>query len=134
MIGEKIRIYRRKKGISLTELSRQANISKSYLSYIERDVKQNPSIDVLMKIASVLGISIEDLIENSEESNEDEELLDDEWLELIREAIKAGVTKEQFKEFQEYVKYENWSKNKSQRRNDEGKLRNDKHSRGKKRQ
>ncbi|RSL31675.1 helix-turn-helix domain-containing protein [Salibacterium salarium] len=116
MIGQKIKLYRRKKGLSLSDLSNKSNISKSYLSYIERDVKQNPSIDVLKKIASVMDISVEELIEDSIPGLQDEQTLDEEWILLIQEAIRAGVSKEQFKDFQEYIKYENWTRQKREKR------------------
>ncbi|WP_158734942.1 helix-turn-helix domain-containing protein [Alteribacillus sp. YIM 98480] len=111
MIGKKIRLYRRTKRMSLTELSRKADVSKSYLSYIERDVKQNPSIEVLKKIAAVMDITVEELIEDSLPSiYEEAHDLDEEWLNLIQEAIDAGISKQQFKDFQEYIKYEKWSR------------------------
>ncbi|SDI50566.1 helix-turn-helix domain-containing protein [Alteribacillus bidgolensis] len=119
MIGKKIRLYRRTKGMSLTELSRKANISKSYLSYIERDVKQNPSIEVLKKIAAVMDITVEELIEDSLPSiYKEEHYLDEEWLNLIQEAIDAGISKEQFKDFQEYIKYEKWSRHHKKKKKD----------------
>ncbi|MDQ0300765.1 XRE family transcriptional regulator of biofilm formation [Salibacterium salarium] len=118
MIGQKIKLYRRKKGLSLSELSTKSNISKSYLSYIERDVKQNPSIDVLKKIAAVMEISVEELIEDSLPGlYQEEQLLDDEWILLIQQAIREGVSKQQFKDFQEYVKYENWTRRKRENSN-----------------
>ncbi|RSL32489.1 helix-turn-helix domain-containing protein [Salibacterium salarium] len=116
MIGQKIKLYRRKKGLSLSELSTKSNISKSYLSYIERDVKQNPSIDVLKKIATVMEISVEELIEDSLPGlYQEEHLLDDEWILLIQQAIREGVSKQQFKDFQEYIKYENWTRRKTRK-------------------
>ncbi|MGY4690611.1 helix-turn-helix domain-containing protein [Salibacterium sp. K-3] len=113
MLGQKLKLYRRKKRLSLSELSNRTGISKSYLSYIERDVKQNPSIEVLKKIASVMDISVEELIEDSmTELYSEEQLLDEEWILLVQEAIREGVSKEQFKHFQEYIKYDNWAKRK----------------------
>ncbi|MFZ4453325.1 helix-turn-helix domain-containing protein [Salibacterium aidingense] len=113
MIGQKIRSYRRKKGLSLSELSKQVDISKSYLSYIERNVKQNPSIEVLKKIAVVMDITVEELIEESMTGfYEEDQPLDEEWVGLIQEAIREGVSKEQFKDFQEYIRYKNWAKQK----------------------
>ncbi|SFP59116.1 helix-turn-helix domain-containing protein [Salibacterium halotolerans] len=112
MLGHKLRSYRKKQGISLADLSRQTEISKSYLSYIERNVKQNPSIEVLKKIAAVMDISVEELIGDTWTElyhEEEEELLDEEWVLLIEKAIQEGVSKEQFKHFQEYIKYLKWA-------------------------
>ncbi|MDQ0858415.1 transcriptional regulator with XRE-family HTH domain [Bacillus sp. V2I10] len=41
MIGERIKYLRQQKGYSLAEL---AGVFKSYLSYIERDIQKNPSM------------------------------------------------------------------------------------------
>ncbi|WP_078597183.1 helix-turn-helix domain-containing protein [Evansella clarkii] len=58
MIGKVIRQKRKEKGISLSELSRLTGVSKSYLSYIERGLKKNPSIDVTKKIFKTLDLPI----------------------------------------------------------------------------
>jgi len=42
MIGERIKRLREKKGYSITELARLADISKSYLSQLERGMQCNP--------------------------------------------------------------------------------------------
>lgn len=44
-----IRKIREEKNISLDELSKEANVSKAHLSYIERN-KKEPTISVLVKI------------------------------------------------------------------------------------
>lgn len=54
MIGSNISELRKKKGMTLTELARRAKVSKSYLSNIERNLNQNPSIYVIEKIAAEL--------------------------------------------------------------------------------
>ncbi|SFM04457.1 helix-turn-helix domain-containing protein [Salibacterium qingdaonense] len=120
MLGHKLKSYRKKQGLSLSDLSQLTSISKSYLSYIERNVKQNPSIDVLKKIAAVMDITVEELIEDTlPEFQNEEVLLDEEWVLLIEQAIQEGVSKEQFKHFQDYIKYVNWTK---QNKNNGGKL------------
>lgn len=53
---------RKEKQISLEQLSKASGISKSHLSYIERQEKE-PTITVLIKIAKALNIDIEDLYE-----------------------------------------------------------------------
>ncbi|MFC5713170.1 helix-turn-helix domain-containing protein [Thalassorhabdus alkalitolerans] len=113
MIGEKIKVRRKEKGLTLSELANRTKVSKSYLSYIERDLKKNPSIDVLKKLSSVLDLSIEELINEQELYNEHSgEHLDEEWLQLLQQAIKSGITKEEFKQFQDFVKYKAWSNEK----------------------
>lgn len=53
---------REEKQISLEQLSKLSGISKSHLSYIERQEKE-PTITVLIKIAKALNVDIENLYE-----------------------------------------------------------------------
>ncbi|MDY0393247.1 helix-turn-helix domain-containing protein [Virgibacillus halophilus] len=102
MIGEKIKRLRKIKNMSISELAERANVAKSYLSSIERNIQTNPSIQFIEKISAVLGISVNDLIDRPEE---DENKLDDEWMMIVREAMESGVSKEQFKEYLEFTKW-----------------------------
>ncbi|GGE52459.1 transcriptional regulator [Pullulanibacillus camelliae] len=102
MIGKKIKELRVQKRLSLTELSEKAGVSKSYLSTIERNLQQNPSVHFLEKIAEVLGVSVLSLIHSEEDPRE---WLDPEWVELIEEAMDSGMDKEEFKEFLDYQKW-----------------------------
>jgi len=117
MIGERIKKLRKKKGYSLTELSKQAGVSKSYLSYIERDLQNNPSLKFLTKIAEQLDTSIEYLLEESKKMNHQEKVqpridtLDEEWKVLITKAIKDGMSKQDFRDFRDYIKFKNWKQN-----------------------
>ena len=54
MIGKNIYLLRKEKGLTLSELAERANIAKSYLSNMERNINQNPSIQIVEKIAQVL--------------------------------------------------------------------------------
>lgn len=56
----RIREVRESKNISLTELSKLTNISKSHLSNIERGEKE-PSISILIRIALALKVDEKDL-------------------------------------------------------------------------
>ncbi|MBU8909541.1 helix-turn-helix domain-containing protein, partial [Desertibacillus haloalkaliphilus] len=96
MIGERVKKYRLEKGYSLSELAEKAGVAKSYLSSIERNIQSNPSIQFLEKISSVLGVTVEHLL--NEESKNKNTKLDDAWIELVREAMDSGISKEQFKE------------------------------------
>ncbi|MNZ92591.1 HTH-type transcriptional regulator SinR [compost metagenome] len=104
MIGERIQELRKRKGLSLTELSQKAGVAKSYLSSIERGLQQNPSIQFLEKIGVVLNVTVEEFL-NNEESEHVHEQLDHDWTELVKEAMASGVSKEQFKEFLEFSKW-----------------------------
>lgn len=110
MIGETVKRLRLEKGLSLSELAESAGVAKSYLSSIERNIQSNPSIQFLEKISSVLGVSVETLLnENKEEKTAAEYDLDSAWVELVKEAMESGVSKEQFRE---YLEFNKWRKNK----------------------
>lgn len=102
MIGERIKRIRLQKGISLTELAEKAGVAKSYISSIERNLQQNPSIQFLTKVANVLHVPIDALLHDDPT---DESQLDSEWTNLVKEAMQSGVSKEQFKEFLEFNKW-----------------------------
>lgn len=102
MIGEKISRLRKIKNMSISELAERANVAKSYLSSIERNIQTNPSIQFIEKISSVLGVSVNYLINDSDDN---ENKLDDEWMLIVKEAMESGVSKEQFKEYLEFTKW-----------------------------
>ncbi|MGN0973837.1 MAG: helix-turn-helix domain-containing protein [Bacilli bacterium] len=107
-IGRHIHGYRIKKGLSLTELANRAGVAKSYISSVERDIQTNPSIQFLRKISHVLDISVDQLIKENED---DFKGLDKEWIELTKTAMNSGVSKEQFREFLEFQKWQHSNKN-----------------------
>ncbi|OMP66660.1 helix-turn-helix domain-containing protein [Domibacillus epiphyticus] len=106
-IGERIRELRVGKGLSVTELASRAGVAKSYISSVERGIQLNPSIQFLHKIASVLDVSVESLITQEPSPSE---TIDSEWLELAKEAMNSGISKEQFKEFLEFQKWQKTKK------------------------
>src|SRR3954467_12075818 len=105
MIGERIQMLRKKKNLSLTELSEKAAVAKSYLSSIERGIQQNPSIQFLEKVGGVLGITVEEFLHSEETGTDHKNPLDTEWADLVKEAMVSGVSKEQFREFLEFSKW-----------------------------
>jgi XRE family transcriptional regulator of biofilm formation len=109
MLGEKIKKLRESKGLSLSECAERAGVAKSYLSTIERGLRSNPSIQFIEKIADVLHVSVTSLI-NEETPLEDmlakaNEELDQDWLDLVKEAMDSGIEKNDFKEFLEFQKW-----------------------------
>ncbi len=60
----KVKDVRLSKGISLSECARRTGMSKAYLSQLESGKFKNPSVLVLLKLSVVLGVSINDLIED----------------------------------------------------------------------
>ncbi|KHE73114.1 helix-turn-helix domain-containing protein [Halobacillus sp. BBL2006] len=61
-IGEKIRVLRLGKGLSVNEFAKKSKVSKSYISNIERGVQKNPSLIVMSKMAKTLEVPLEDLL------------------------------------------------------------------------
>lgn len=54
--GRNIRQYRKKRGLTLGEMSRGLGITGAYLGYLERG-QRNPSLLTLGKIADMLAVS-----------------------------------------------------------------------------
>lgn len=108
MIGSRIKELRKQKRLTITELAKRAGVSKSYLSYIERDVQKNPSLQFLTKISKPLDTSIEYLLGEEKNDITTNEILDKEWTKLLMNAIDDGLSKEDFQEFQNFIKFKNW--------------------------
>lgn len=102
MIGERIKRLRLQRGISLTELAEKAGVAKSYISSIERNLQQNPSIQFLEKIAQVLHVPVDSLLHDEQLA---EKNLDSEWMQLVKDAMNSGISKDQFREFLEFNKW-----------------------------
>ena len=64
-IGEKIKQFRNKLGLTQEALARKANLPYTTLTKIESDVITKPSIQTVIKIAKGLSISLDDLVKNS---------------------------------------------------------------------
>lgn len=61
--GEKIRLVRERRGMTLKEVGSKANVSESLVSQIERN-KVSPSVDTLMAITNALEIDPEYLFKD----------------------------------------------------------------------
>ena len=101
MIGDRVKRIRLERNLSMSELAEKAGVAKSYLSSLERNLQNNPSIQFLDKISAVLKVPVDSLLHDEPDTNK----LDSEWLEIVEEAMKSGVTKAQFKEFIEFNKW-----------------------------
>ncbi|PEJ58458.1 transcriptional regulator [Bacillus sp. AFS002410] len=107
MIGKNIHQIRKKKGFTLSELAEQANISKSYLSNIERELNDNPSIQVMEKITKVLNVELKTLLDSKPEVPF---LPEKEVLDLVKELKDFGVEIEKLHEYKkvfEFIKWQN---------------------------
>lgn len=61
-IGQRIKKTREKKGWSQYKLAKEADVQPSTISQIESGARQNPSVDVLQKVANVLSTTISELL------------------------------------------------------------------------
>jgi len=61
-IGENIKRLRTKQGLSQDDLARKAGLKYSTLAKIEGDFVKKPGVQMVAKIAKVLGVSVEDLL------------------------------------------------------------------------
>ncbi len=60
---KKIKVFREKIGISSRELSRQSKLDIAVISNIENGKTKNPGIYTVKKIADVLGVKLDELID-----------------------------------------------------------------------
>lgn len=61
-IGDKIKVFRAKQGLTQNALARKCDIPYTTLTKIESNVITRPSIQTVMKIAEGLGINVDDLM------------------------------------------------------------------------
>tara|TARA_Y100000310_G_C20328137_1_gene643961 strand:- start:384 stop:593 length:210 start_codon:yes stop_codon:yes gene_type:complete len=61
-IGDNIRKYRNKLGISQDVLSKRANLAFHTIAKIEAGSTPDPRIETVKKIADALGVSLDDLM------------------------------------------------------------------------
>lgn len=101
MIGDRVKRLRTEKKLSMTELAEKAGVAKSYLSSLERNIQTNPSIQFLEKIAAVLDVPLDVLLQDKPTDYS----LDQDWAILVKEAMESGVSKDQFREFIEFNKW-----------------------------
>ena len=108
MIGENIASLRKKKGLTLSELAERSNISKSYLSNIERNINKNPSVHVVEKIARVLNVDVKNIIRGKAG---EKPAIEKEWLELIEELKRLGIRIDELDEYKPLLEFIKWRKN-----------------------
>lgn len=65
-LGEKIRELRKKKGYTLERLAELSESSKSYIWELENRNPPRPSAEKIAKIAAVLGVTSDYLVDESE--------------------------------------------------------------------
>ena len=58
MYQNRMKQIRKKKGITLTDLSKKTGLSIGYLSHLENGSRKNPSIEIMDNISKNLGKSV----------------------------------------------------------------------------
>lgn len=83
-IGDKIRLFRTEKKISIRKMAEITGLSKSTLSDIENNKSKKPTVDTVGKIANALEVPISELFEDTNLQGE--------------ESVKQNTTKEELNE------------------------------------
>lgn len=112
MIGKNIATIRKRRGYTLSELAELANISKSYLSNIERNLNKNPSLQVMKKIAAVLNVDIETLLRSGTEPSS-YRIFEKEWIDFVNELKALGMDKNEIKHFKVLIEFIKWQNDNS---------------------
>jgi len=73
LLGRRIRSLRESKGWTQQELGTQADVNYKFVGEIERG-QQNPSLNVLVKIASALEVDLPDLLRFEHEASDRKEI------------------------------------------------------------
>lgn len=63
LVGKRIAAQRQTKGLSMLELAEAAKVSKTYLWQLETGEEPNPSLSVLLRIATALGTTVAELLD-----------------------------------------------------------------------
>ena len=98
-IGKKIRQLRKEKGLTLEKLAQLSDSSKSYIWELENKDPPRPSAEKVAKIAVVLGVTTDYLIDTSQKTPDSNVLdraffrdyqdLNESDKERLREIVKA---------------------------------------------
>ncbi|WP_339200415.1 helix-turn-helix domain-containing protein [Peribacillus sp. FSL P2-0133] len=99
MIGYRVKSLREERKMSISELSAKSGVAKSYISSLERNLQTNPTILVLEKIAKILCIKVDALLNEQTDKG-----MDEEWMEIMLDVLGAGISKEEIREFIEVRK------------------------------
>ncbi|MEC0275505.1 helix-turn-helix domain-containing protein [Peribacillus frigoritolerans] len=94
MIGYRVKSLREERKMSITELSAKSGVAKSYISSLERNLQTNPTILVLEKIARILCIKVDALLNEQADKS-----MDEEWMEIMQDVMGSGISKEEMREF-----------------------------------
>lgn len=93
-LGERIKMLRSAKGWSSGQLAEEADVSRAYLWQLETGGKDNPSFDVLEKLANALGVSVSEF-SDSRAASSGQSPMPPALLEFVRNRGRdLGITKQ----------------------------------------
>jgi len=92
VLGQKINERRRELGMSLEKLAAETESSKSYLWELENRDKPNPSADKVTKIAAVLGVTAQYLMDQ-ESGSPDRAVRDEAFFRKYKQLTDANKMK-----------------------------------------
>lgn len=58
-----LRQLRKQRGLTLKQVEKAARVSNSFLSQVERGIRNPPRVDILNRLAAVYGVPVQDLLE-----------------------------------------------------------------------
>lgn len=88
-VGKRIKIVRQRNGLTQDQLAEHVGLSPKYISGIERGV-ENPTMDILLRVAKILGVEPYDLFLFGE-SEESEKALRKGIEKMVREADREKL-------------------------------------------
>jgi transcriptional regulator with XRE-family HTH domain len=71
-LGEKIKLLRKEKGLTLDELATKAESSKSYIWELENRADFSPSAQKLAKVAEALGVTLSYFLDDENAVSQDD--------------------------------------------------------------
>ena len=69
MYKNRIREYRKQKGLLLEEMAKTIGISTGYLCHLEKGTRKNPSTEIMEKISMVLERSVTEVFFSGGDNN-----------------------------------------------------------------
>ncbi|MFJ7974827.1 helix-turn-helix domain-containing protein [Peribacillus sp. NPDC096379] len=105
MIGKNIVKIRKRRGYTLSKLAELTNISKSYLSNIERNLNKNPSLQIMLKISDVLNVDLETLLKTDKD---EDTYIEKEWVDFVNELKELGLEKNDIKKYRTLIEFIKW--------------------------
>ena len=62
MLGDRVKAARERLGLSQAEVARRAGVAQGTISDVEANKRPNHSLDVMHRLADVLGVSVDELL------------------------------------------------------------------------